>query len=406
MRQEVFSPFIFGNTVSTKSFTNREEEALKLSRNLLGGTNTIIISPRRWGKSSLVEKVILDIQKTETLHKTVVIDLFTISNETEFFEVFTREIIKATSTKWQDWMDDVKQFLHHLVPSVQIGVKPNIDLTIKYDWEKIVQHTDELLDLPERIAKAKGIRLIICLDEFQNLTSFPEFERFEKKMRAIWQRQKHVTYCLYGSKRHMLSDIFNNKSKPFYRFGDLFLLPKIKEEKWVSFIQESFKETGKRIEPVIARVIPMIMHNHSWYVQQLSHYVWNTTDKVARFDQLAHALDELIYANQPLYQREIEGLSTTQVNLLKAVTMREKQLTSTRVMQRYNIGTPRNVSKNKEILAGNDMIHKTEDGLYEFLDPAFELWFRKQYFKIPWIISEETIDDSDQGVAEKRTKPK
>ena len=68
MGQEVFSPFIFGNTVSTKSFTNREEEALKLSRNLLGGTNTIIISPRRWGKSSLVEKVILDIQKTEKLH--------------------------------------------------------------------------------------------------------------------------------------------------------------------------------------------------------------------------------------------------------------------------------------------------------------------------------------------------
>ena len=391
MNNEVFSPFIFGNTVSEKAFTNREEEALKLKRNLLGGINTIIISPRRWGKSSLVEKVALDIQQTEKGHKTVVIDLFTISNENEFFEVFTREIIKATSTKWQDWLVDAKHFLQQLVPTAQIGIGSNIDLSIRYDWEQIVKHTDELLDLPEKIAKEKGIKLIICLDEFQNLTSFPEFERFEKKMRAIWQRQKNVTYCLYGSKRHMLTDIFNNTSKPFYRFGDLFLLPKIKEEKWISFIQSSFQETGKKIEPVIAQIIPMVMKNHSWYVQQLSHYVWNATTKTARFDQLAHALDELIYANQPLYQREIEGLSTTQVNLLKAISMGERQLTSTRVMQRYSLGTPRNVSKNRDTMIGNDLINKTEDGGYEMLDPAFELWFRQQYFRIPWILSEERI---------------
>jgi len=392
MNQDVFSPFIFGNTVSEKAFTNREEVALKLKRNLLGGINTIIISPRRWGKSSLVEKVALDIQQTEKGHKTVVIDLFTISNENEFFEVFTREIIKATSTKWQDWLVDAKHFLQQLVPTAQIGIGSNIDLSIRYDWEQIVKHTDELLDLPEKIAKEKGIKLIICLDEFQNLTSFPEFERFEKKMRAIWQRQKNVTYCLYGSKRHMLTDIFNNTSKPFYRFGDLFLLPKIKEEKWISFIQSSFQETGKKIEPVIAQIIPMVMKNHSWYVQQLSHYVWNATTKTARFDQLAHALDELIYANQPLYQREIEGLSTTQVNLLKAISMGERQLTSTRVMQRYNLGTPRNVSKNRDTMIGNDIINKTEEGAFEFLDPAFELWFRQQYFRIPWILSEERIN--------------
>jgi uncharacterized protein len=182
-----------------------------------------------------------------------------------------------------------------------------------------------------------------------------------------------------------LEEIFNNPSKPFYRFGDLMLLPKIKEESWVKFIQSSFKKTGKEISKDAATIIPRLMKNHSWYVQQLSHYVWNQTRTAAVDKQIIQiALTELIFANQPLYQREIEGMSSTQINLLKAIHQREKQLTSTDVMRNYGLGTPRNVSKNRVVLEGRDMILKDETGIYEFLDPAFEIWFRKQYFQTPW----------------------
>ncbi|WP_341906873.1 ATP-binding protein [Fluviicola taffensis] len=315
--QEVYSPFIFGNTVSVQGYTNREDEAYRLKQNLLGGINTILISPRRWGKSSLVERVLIDINKSDKKCKTVLLDLFTINNEVEFFELFTREVIKATSTKWEDWLHDTKSFLSNLVPTVHVGVNPHLDFTIKYEHEKVREFADEILNLPERIAKEKGIRLVICLDEFQNLTNLVEYEPLEKKMRAIWQRQKLVSYCLFGSKRHMLEAIFNNPSKPFYRFGDLMLLPKIKEEAWVKFIQSSFRKTGKQISKEMATIIPRLMKNHSWYVQQLSHYVWNQSRSGVVDKQIIRtALSELIYANQPLYQREIEGMSSTQVNLL------------------------------------------------------------------------------------------
>ncbi len=75
------SPFIYGNTVSVNSFTNREKELEKLKSNLLNGINTMIISPRRWGKSSLVEKTILDINNMESSHRTVLIDLFSVKSE-------------------------------------------------------------------------------------------------------------------------------------------------------------------------------------------------------------------------------------------------------------------------------------------------------------------------------------
>jgi len=177
----------------------------------------------------------------------------------------------------------------------------------------------------------------------------------------------------------MMTNIFNNSSKPFYRFGDIMILPKIETQKWVNFITDGFAKTGKSINEKYATFIPQLMKNHSWYVQQLAHYTWNLTNINATENEIIQALTELIQANTPLYQKEIETISSTQINLLKAVVKGERQFTSTAVMNIYQLGTPRNVSKNKDILINNDLIQEIE-GVFEFVDPAFELWFRKQFF--------------------------
>jgi len=377
------SPFIYGTTVSAHSFTNREKEAEKLRNNLTQGINTTLISPRRWGKSSLVEKVILEIRKKEKDTKTVVIDLFSVSSQDEFLELFAREVLKASSNKWQEWIATGKEIFKKLVPKFSMGFEQT-DFSLSFDLKELKNHYQEILDMPQILAKKKGFKFIICLDEFQNLSGFPDYLNFEKKMRASWQRQHNVTYCLYGSKRHMMTEIFNSPAKPFYRFGDIMMLQKIERKKWISFISKSFDKSGKQIpEPVAAR-IPELMKDHSWYVQQLAHYTWNMTQKKAGMAELNSALKELIQANTPLYQKEIESISGTQINLLKAIVKGETRFTSTAVMNDYHLGTPRNVSKNREILVNYDMIHEV-GGMYEFLDPAFELWFKKQFFNQPYI---------------------
>ena len=373
------SPFIYGTTVSLHAFTNREKDAEKLQTNLLDGINTTIISPRRWGKSSLVEKVISNINSSEKNVKTVIIDLFSVSSEEEFLETFAKEVIKASATQWQEWMSSGKEFFQKLLPKFSIGIDPDTDFSLSFDWSELKKNSDEILNLPETIAQKKGLKFIMCLDEFQNLSSFSDYLIFEKKLRSYWQRHKSVTYCLYGSKRHMMTDIFNSPSKPFYRFGDIMLLPKIEMAKWVPFICEGFTNTGKQIDDKTAEIIPTVMKNHSWYVQQLSHYTWNLSHGKATHIEIEAALKELINANTPLYQKEVETISTTQLNLLKAVAKGETQFTSTPVMQKHQLGTPRNVSKNKTLLINNDVIHEI-NGKYEFVDPAFELWFKKQYF--------------------------
>ncbi len=377
------SPFTYGASVSGNSFTNREQELDKLKANLLGGVNTIIISPRRWGKSSLVDKAMQQISGSDPHLKLVHIDLFSASSEEEFLSRFAREVIKASSSKWEDWLKSGKDFFKQLIPKFNVGLDPANDFSVSFDFVELTKHKDEILNLPQAIAERKKVKFIVCLDEFQNLAAFSGYENLEKKMRSAWQRQQDVTYCLYGSKRHMMADIFDNSSKPFYRFGDLISLQKIARPRWIEFIVEGFKSTGKKITEEAAALIADSMRNHPWYVQQLSHYTWQNTKSKAGPTEVKHALSELLRTNAPLYHREIEGLSATQINLLKAVAQGVTQLTGTAAMQKYALGTPRNVSKNKATLMNADIIHEHK-GAYEMLDPAFELWFRKQFFNVPY----------------------
>lgn len=376
------SPFIFGTTVSISSFTNREKEVGKLYNNLTQGINTMLISPRRWGKSSLVEKVLVEIElKNETI-KTVSIDLFSVGSEEEFLELFAREVIKASSSKWEDWISVGKDFFQQLIPKLSVGIDPVNDFSVGFDWKEIKKYREEILDLPEKISKKKNVKFVICLDEFQNLTSFDSYQQFEKSMRATWQRQKSVTYCLYGSKRHMMTDIFNNPAKPFYRFGDIMMLSKIKREKWISFIKESFKKGKKQISNENAALIPKLMCDHSWYVQQLAHYTWQKSNHEVKIENIVEALQELIYTNTPFYQREVEMISRGQLNLLKAIALKENKLTSIDMIEKYRLGTSANVVKNRNVLMNLDIIHE-EEGKIEFLDPAFELWFKNYFLNIP-----------------------
>jgi hypothetical protein len=182
----------------------------------------------------------------------------------------------------------------------------------------------------------------------------------------------------------MMTDIFNQPSKPFYRFGDIILLPKIETNKWISFIKSSFENNDKKIDQVVAERIPLIMKNHPWYVQQLSHYVWNLTSKRATMVQLNEALKEVINANSPLYQHEVESLTPTQSNLLIAILSDRKQLTSTKTMQDFVLGTPNNVKKNLTALTQKDLLYKTEKGEYELIDSAFEIWFKFHFMGIKY----------------------
>lgn len=369
------SPFKFGQIVDSVSFTNRKKEISLLGDNLLSGNHLIIISPRRYGKSSLVQQFVHKHRtNSDVIH--CQIDLFSIHSEEDFYESFARELIKSSSNKLEGWIQNAKTFFKHLVPRISIGSDPINDFSVSFDMKEVVRHKTEILNLPEEIAKKRKKRVIIYFDEFQNIGTFKKSLEFQKLLRSVWQKHKNVSYCMYGSKRHMMREIFDKTETPFYRFGSLFVLDRIETDHWNKFIISKFKKTNKIISKVLAVQIANLMKNHPHYVQQLAHFAWSFSDTTTTPEVIDHAVEFMINSNSPLFIKIVEDLSNTQINLLKAISKNERHLSASETMQRYNLGTPRNVYKNKKTLENKDIIDITP-GIIRFIDPLFEVWFKR-----------------------------
>ena len=372
------SPFQYGKLAAGSTFVNRVREKQELKSNLYSGINTMLISPRRWGKSSLVKEAMKELVEERPDVRVCFLDVFTVRSEEEFYQLFAKEVIKATSNSWETWISNATEFLKTLSPKISIGVDPMTDFSIGLEYHRVKENERELLELPEKIACSKGIKIIVCIDEFQSLAGLKNYGHLEGEMRSVWQHHKKVSYCLYGSKRHMMIEIFNSSSKPFYRFGQLMFLQKIDETEWIKFIMNSFRRTGKEISTEDAGLIVEKVKSHSWYVQQLSHFVWSATRKAVTVEIVDKAFSQIVNTNLPLYVAECEALSITQLNLLIAIAKGESVLTGATTMSKYKLGTPQNVSKNKIVLEQKDILDKTVEGFY-FLDPVFEFWFKSEY---------------------------
>ncbi|RLD56339.1 MAG: ATPase [Bacteroidetes bacterium] len=373
------TPFIFGKITSGKEFTDREDEILHLQQNFLAGTNTILISPRRWGKSSLVKKAGDELGKANEKIKVVHIDMFNIRTEEDFYQAFSEKAIKAVSGKLEDLVANSRKFLKQWLPKITFSPDAQNEISFGLNWAMVKKQPDEILNLPNEIAKEKGYRLIVCIDEFQNLAFFDDPLAFQKKLRSHWQKHQQATYCLYGSKRHMLMEVFASPSMPFYKFGDMMFLEKIPTVYWKDFIQKRFRSTGKKITKKQAGHIAVLVENHPHYVQQLSQLCWFRTDKVLEEDVIEEALESLVLQLSLLFQGITESLSTTQVNFLKALLDGAKMFSSKKTLEKYKLGTSANIPRIKNAMIKKEIIDE-QAGKIEILDPIYSIWLRKYYF--------------------------
>lgn len=374
------NPFTFGKAAFGEQFTDREQDTKRLLANFKHGINTVLISPRRWGKTSLVQKT-ASLARGRRL-KIVTLDAFSCRTAHEFYTLFATEVVKQTAGKWQEWMENAKKFLASLVPKISIGADPVRDFSITFDFSDKKLSVDEVLTLPQRIATEKGFKLVICIDEFQQVAEFDEHLSFQKKLRSVWQLQPDVSYCLYGSKKHILANLFSRQSMPFYKFGDVFFLQKIPTSNWVPFICKRFQATRKKISEKIAEKICDTVENHSSYVQQLAWITWSGTAKTVTPGIFESAVVALLNQNAMLYLRYVEELSAYQLNFLQAIADGvHSEFTKTAILQQYQLGTAANVKRLKEALENKELID-INDKIVAFNDPVFRLWFKDNIKRI------------------------
>ena len=374
------TPFVFGKLAVDQNFTNRDKERQRLTGNFSGLVNTVLISPRRWGKSSLVQKAALEaMEADENLHFCF-LDAFNIRTEEQFYLALANEVLKISASKLDALIENAKRLMGAFLPKLSFSPGNQDELSLSLDWNEVKKHPDAILEMAETVAVEKGWRLVICIDEFQNISTFENQLAFQKKLRSHWQKHQHVAYCLYGSKRHMLMDVFTSSSMPFYKFGDILFLDKIHRDSWIPFICSRFEDTQKNISESNAALIADLAECHPYYVQQLAQQSWLRTNTECS-DKIVHEAHHGIVSQLSLlFQSKTEELSTPQINFLKALLNGVEKYSSKNMLDEYQLGSSANVVRIKKALENKEIIDILAGNIL-LLDPMYKSWLTTCFFK-------------------------
>lgn len=372
------TPFIYGKIAGDRDFTDRKKELELLLGFFRGLSNTIIISPRRWGKSSLVNKAIEQISK-DSEYIVCKIDVFNCRSREQFCKEFASAVVKASESKIEKLTASIKKYLGSLAPKISLTeFGQNIDISFGVNFRESESSLEDVIDLPQIIAKDKGKKVIVCIDEFQNIGEYESSLDFQKILRAHWQYHDKVCYCLYGSKRHLLMDIFSNPSMPFYKFGSVMFLNTISTEDWIPFIVGRFSDTGKEITDSQAERIANLMYGHPHYVQQLSQQVWLRTDTKCTDAIIEESISDLMNQLSLLFTNIIDSLTPRQINYLYAIAFGEKNLSSDRVLSKYGLGSSANIKNLRNAALSKELIDTTPQRGTYIQDPMLEYWLKQQ----------------------------
>ena len=367
------SLFTYGKPAKGTSFTDREKECGQLVDNFKYGINTFLISPRRWGKTSLVLKAMNEAGSAELL--TVFVDVFKCKSPSEFCQKVASAVLSQTSGKIEEAAGYVRDFLSRVTLGMNLSpdsASGNFSFSIALSEERL--DLEEKLNLPQKIAQRKNVRILVCIDEFQQIGEFDDTLSFQKLLRTVWQHQTNVTYCLFGSKKHMMEKLMDSEDKPFYKFGDTIYLKRIPLEYWTPYIAGKFAEGGKSISDEMCKMICEKVDYNSYYVQQLSWFVFRSCTSEATLDALDDGVDEMIAQNSALFEARTEHLTAYQMNYLRAVSSGVHEgLTSSRNISRFKLGSSANCAVLKQALIEKDLI-VVEDRKVYLTDPAMALW--------------------------------
>ena len=211
-------------------------------------------------------------------------------------------------------MEEARDFLVRLTPKIGIPVDPVSEISVSLGITPETHSPEEVLNMVEVIAKRKNRHIVVCIDEFQQVGEFENTKQVQARLRSAWQHHHYTSYCLYGRKRHMMSNIFLNRSMPFYQFGDLLWLQKIPTSDWMEYIISHFEAEGKHVSQQIVERICEVVDNYPSYVQHLSSILLNHLPQGGSVtdDMMSSAVSELISTNEALYMQQMEPLSAYQ----------------------------------------------------------------------------------------------
>ncbi len=370
------NPFKFGSVVTGSDFADRRRERAELAKELTDGQHLFLLSPRRFGKTSLILTVL------DSLHSqgmmVAYLDTFRTTTPVQLLELTAQTLLRAAESRPERLLRLAMDLLGRLRP--QVGTdsagKPTLSLDVGISARSALALQEEVLALPERLAAKQKRRLILCFDEFQEIQRFPG-DGLEKAMRSHFQQHSRVSYLFAGSKESALREMATRERSPFYKFGRLFSLGPIPQDEYTPFLEARFRRGRLSVTGEVLETILTAADDVPYNVQRLCHQLWadraGNTKRITEKD-IGEAIATIVNQDTAYFSAIWDGLSLHQRQVLQAIVRAGgRNVFASEFLSAHRLGSHSSVQTSLRQLLKEQIIFKV-DGEYRIADAFFREW--------------------------------
>jgi len=376
--QEVNNPFIVGKYLSDKYFCDRQEETAFLRKQLTNGRDVVLISPRRMGKSGLIQHLFAQEDIQENYH-VFFIDIYATTSLSEFVYILGKEIYEQLKPQTTQW----KEKFFQVITSFRVGFKldqmtgaPTFDLGLG-DIQTPQTSLDEIFAYIEESDKP----CIIAIDEFQQIGEYAE-KNIEALLRTKIQKCHRAQFIFSGSKRHVMSNMFHSPSKPFYQSAISMGLDPLPISVYSDFATRLFQERDRIIERDAIEEVWHLYQGYTWFVQMMMNELFALTkpNDICTRHMIAEARRNVIMTQEQSYKDLLSNTSPKQKIVLQAIAREgvAQNITSANFIKKYNLTSASSVQAAVKQLLKDDLLTHTDDG-YRIYDFFLSEWLATVY---------------------------
>jgi uncharacterized protein len=371
------NPFRYGGLALDDAFADRDAEVQELKFDALNGQDVVIIAPRRYGKSSLVWRTMRELVTEGVL--VVYVNLMTTPTKEKLAEKLAAAIYEEIASPLERARERALAPFRGLRITPVITVNPE-DGTLGFSFG--VEHSpgdvdatlERLLELPAELSAGGERRVVLVLDEFQEIETIDP--ALPKLMRSVFERQPEVSRVYLGSRRHMMGRIFNDENEPFWRSAKKVELDVIEPDQFRPFIVRRFEQTRKEIAPAVVDELLRRTMGHPYATQELCYFVWDQTpfDGVAGDPELEEGLAAVLRSEYAHFQLRWEDAAAAQKLVLQALAAEPGRPLASGYRARHRLPSPATVQSALRALTERELVARQQDRSYRIVEPFFAEW--------------------------------
>lgn len=386
---EINNPFVVGKYLSDKYFCDRSKETDYLRKQIVNGRDVALVSPRRLGKTGLIQHL-FNQEDIKDRYYVFFVDIYATTSLAEFVYILGKEIYEQLKPQKTVW----KEKFFQMITSFRVGFKldsmtgaPSFDLGLG-DIQAPQTTLGEIFTYIDEADKP----CIIAIDEFQQIGNYAE-KNVEALLRTKIQRCQRAHFIFAGSKRHIMSNMFNSPSKPFYQSAISMGLEPIPINIYKEFASALFEEKEKQIKPEVIEQVWNLYEGYTWFVQMMMNelFALTNTGETCHTDMIAEARQNIIMTQESSYKDLFSNLPPKQKVVLQAIakecmthpdpTTKKKvaqNITSSKFIKKYKLNSASSVQAAVKSLLHNDLLTQTDNG-YRVYDFFLSEWLATVY---------------------------